>query len=160
MIKLGMRHNVSVDLSAKVEQWSKNSAVAFSNGIQGSALVSKKVKKLARDWVKIQYPDHSPAFYTFQLFAAFIYLLIKPHLPQIGHLQVDQDYPGVESKSLIKVFILNFVQRHNPSLRGDFITLREVRGSKADRLARSIFIGQKTADRRVTLREIQAVFIK
>ena len=155
-----MSQIVAVDLSAKVEQWNKNSVIAFSNGIQGSTFVSKKVKKASKDLLKIYYPHHGPAFYTFQLFAVFIYLTIQPYLQQIKKLHIDQDYSGKKTEGFIKDFLLNFLRRDIPSLRGNFIQFRKVGGSNADRLARDIYQDKKKADRSITFKQVQALWSK
>ncbi len=153
-----MPHIVEVDLSAKVEQWSRNTAVAFSNGIQGSILIDKGVKRRARDWLRDRYPDRSKGFYRYLLFAAFVYLVTRPHLQQIRHMAIDRDYPGPHNEKLIKDFLLNFMHRDDPSLRGDFISFREVKGSQADILARTIYRGDKEPERRIKFEDIRAIF--
>lgn len=159
-----MPHAVEVDLSAKVEQWNKNTAVAFSDGIQGSVWISSRVKKAARNWLKEIYPNRSQAFYKFLLLSTLIYILIKPHLKRIEEVTIDLDYPGKKSKEMITNFLLNLLQHDDPSLRGGFIGFREVKGSKADLLAREIFEkgkeGKHNADRKITLDDIKAVFPK
>jgi len=153
-----MPHIVEVDLSAKVEQWSKNTAVAFSDGIQGSILIDRRVKRRAREWLRDRYPDRSKGYYRYLLFAAFVYLATQPYLQQIRHMTIDQDYPGPQNEKLIKDFLLNFLHRDNPSLHGDFISFREVKGSQADILARNIYRGSKEAERRISFKDIQAIF--
>jgi hypothetical protein len=153
-----MPYVVEVDLSAKVEQWSKNTAVAFSDGIQGSILVESSIKRAARDWLKTWYPNRGTAFYQYNLLAAFVYLLIKPYLQQIEHVVIDKDYPGEKNEGLIKVFLLNLLNREDPSLRGRFISFREVKGSAADVLARRVYLGDKEADRKITIKDIQQLF--
>ena len=153
-----MPYVVEVDLSAKVEQWSKNTAVAFSDGIQGSVLVSRMVKRAARDWLKTWYPNRSKAFYRYNLLAAFVYLLIKPHLQQIEHVVIDKDYPGEKNEGLIKDFLLSLLHREDPSLRGGFISFWEVGGSAADTLARRVYLGDKEAARKITFKDIQQLF--
>jgi len=153
-----MPYVVEVDLSAKVEQWSKNTAVAFSDGIQGSILVESSVKRAARDWLRTRFPNRSKAFYRYNLLAAFVYLLIKPHLQQVEHVVIDKDYPGEKNEGLIKVFLLNLLHRDDPSLRGGFISFREVRGSAADILARRVYLGNEEADRKITIEDIQQLF--
>lgn len=155
-----MSYTVLVDLSAKVEQWSKNTAVTFSDGIKGSILISKRVKKATRDWLKIRYSNRSKAFYRYNLLAAFVYLLLKPNLSKIEHIVIDKDYPGLASENQIKGRLLQFFHRENLYLRGDFISFREIKGSKADVLARSVFVGKKKADREVSFGEIKVVFAK
>lgn len=159
-----MPYVVQVDLSAKIEQWSKNTAVAFSDGIQGSVWISSRVKKDARDWLKVVYPKRRQSFYKYLLFAVVIYLLIKPYLRQIRQVVIDRDYSGRRSKEFITNFLFNFLQRDDPSLRGGFIDFQRVGGSKADLLARSIFEkgkrGEHGADREISLDDIQAVFPK
>ena len=153
-----MPYVVEVDLSAKVEQWSKNTAVAFSDGIQGSILVESSIKRAARGWLRTWHPNRSKAFYRYNLLAAFVYLLIKPHLQQIEHVVIDKDYPGEKNEGLIKDFLLNLLHWEGPSLRGEFISFREVRGSAADILARRVYLGDKGADRKITVKDIQQLF--
>lgn len=153
-----MLYIVEVDLSAKVEQWSKNTAVAFSDGIQGSVLISRRVKQATRDWLRIRYPDHRNIYYVYNLLAAFVYLLISPYLEQIEQVVIDKDYSGAESERLIKVFLLNLLHRNDPSLRGRFISFREVRGSAADVLARRVYLGDKEADRKIAVEDIEQLF--
>jgi len=153
-----MSYVVEVDLSAKVEQWSKDTAVAFSDGIQGSILVSSRVKREARDWLRDRYPNRSKGFYRYLLFAAFVYLLVQPHLRQIMRVIIDRDYPGQHPEAQIKGRLLQFLHRDDPSLRGEFISFREVKGSKADALARDVFRSRRKADRQITLNDIQQIF--
>jgi len=153
-----MAYVVEVDLSAKVEQWGKNTAVAFADGIQGSILVESSIKRAARDWLRIGYPGRRNAYYMYNLLVAFIYLLIKPYLQQIEHVVIDKDYPGEKNEGLIKVFLLNLLHREDPSLRGEFISFWEVRGSAADILARRVYLGDKEADRKIAINDIQQLF--
>lgn len=157
-----MAYVVKVDLSAKIEQWSKNTAVAFSDGIQGSILIAPKVKRYVRDWLKTRYPSRRPAFYLYNLLAVFIYLLIKPYLQQIEQVVIDRDYPGKKSEGEIKSWLLHFLHRDNLSLRGDFISFQEVRGSTADILARRTFEKGRAAytGRKITVDEIKEVWTK
>ena len=153
-----MPHVVEVDLSAKLEQWSKDTAVAFSNGINGSILVTSRVKRNAREWLRYIYPDRSKSFYRYTLLAACIYLAIQPFLQEIRHVTIDRDYPGHEPEAQIKGRLLQFLHRDDPSLRGGFVSFREVKGSRADVLARDIYRKNKEADRRISLSDIQQVF--
>ncbi len=153
-----MPHTVSVDLSAKTEQWTKDSAVAFSDGIQGSMLVRSRVKQQARRWLERRYPNRRSTYYTFLMFALMVYLLIEPHLDEIEHVVIDQDYPGKENEGLIKDFLLNFLHNAGYKIRGRYISFREVRGSQADVLAREIYRGREKPDRRISLSEIQQLF--
>jgi hypothetical protein len=149
-------HIVYVDASAKVEQWTRDSAIAIADGIQASILVKGKVKGKARNWLRARYPNRRRAFYVNLLFSILIYLVAEPHLKHIGHLCIDADYTDQDQE--IKSWLLHFLHRHDPTLRGEFISIHRVKGSKADLLAREIFEGKQTADRNVSLEEIVAVF--
>lgn len=153
-----MPYVVEVDLSAKVEQWSKNTAIAFSDGIQGSILIESSIKRAARDWLRAWHPNRSKAFYRYSLLTAFVYLLVKPHLQQIEHVVIDKDYPGAKNEGLIKDVLLGLLHREDPSLRGEFISFQEVRGSAADILARRVYLGDKKADRKIAIKDIQQLF--
>ena len=153
-----MPHTIEVDLSAKVEQWSRDTAVAFSDGISESILVKKKVKKAARDWLHERYPNRSSTFHTHLFLATLIYIAIRPYLPEIRRIEIDDDYPGASSHDRIKNLLLNFLQTDKPSLRGNFIGFREVRGSSADILARRTYEGREEAKREINLNDIKKLF--
>jgi hypothetical protein len=103
-----MPHTVEVDISAKVEQWSKDTAVAFSDGISGSILIKKKVKKAARDWLHERYPNRGPAFYTHLLLATLTYITIKPYLPEIQQLRLTMIIPGSPVTTELKTCFSTF----------------------------------------------------
>lgn len=153
-----MTYTVEVDLSAKLEQWTKNTAVAFSDGIQGTILITSRVKREAREWLRDRYPKRSKRFYRYLLFAALVFLAIQPHLQQIGHVIIDRDYPGQQPEGQIKSRLLQFLHREDPKLRGDFVSFRELKGARADILARDIYQRNKKADRLVSLDDIRQVF--
>lgn len=152
-----MPHTVAVDLSAKMEQWTKDTAVAFSDGIQGSILIRSRVKRRARRWLERRYPHRRSTYYTFLMLALAVYLLIRPHLDEIEHVVIDQDYPGRENEGEIKSWLFHLLHRDDPSLRGRFVRFREVRGTRADVLAREVYRGNKEPDQMVTLNDLQQI---
>lgn len=69
-----------------------------------------------------------------------------------------RSFEPMKGSKLIKDFLLNFLHRDDPSLRGDFISFREVKGSQADILARAIYRGSKEAERRIRFEDFQVIF--
>jgi len=71
---------------------------------------------------------------------------------------IDKDYPGEKNEGVIKDFLLSLLHREDPSLRGGFISFLEVGGSAADMLARRVYLGDKKADRKIAIKDIQQLF--
>jgi hypothetical protein len=155
---VSMAHTIYVDLSAKVEQWSKDTAVAFSNdGIMAVRLVSSKTKRLMREHLQEQYPNHAASFYVYLINALVITVLIAPYIHHIDHIVIDQDYPGSRSKGMIELWMMNLIRRLRPQVRGGLVDFRNIKGSRADRLAREMYQRKRGVHGGITLDEMMTL---
>ena len=131
-----MAHVLYVDLSAKVEQWTKDSAVAVSNDHCKVYLVPSKVKQKARALIKNVHGGKSDQY---RLFAVLIYLIVKADLQHLDYIVIDKDYAGDRAEATIKNLLLTLMRRDKPEVTANQIQFDKVRGSKADRLAKQVY---------------------
>lgn len=147
---------VELDQSGKLEQTRWDKVLAFSDGVQSAILIPRGVKRDAFRFLRRRYPQRVGRFHTLQFFAVGVYLLLYPHLHRLEHVAIDREYPGHEG--YLKGTLLNYLRREDPSLPPDFISFRLVgEGSPSDALAKSIFRGERKAERVITLKEIIGV---
>jgi hypothetical protein len=149
-----MAHIVYVDLSAKVEQWTRASAVAMSNDGRRVYLVSGKVKQHARRLIKQRHGGKSAQY---RLLAALVFLVVREDLPHISQIVIDQDYAGTQAEATIKNLLLHLLRKEMPNVTAGFVRFAEVRGSQADRLAKQVYDGEQTPDRVLCWQELEAL---
>lgn len=148
---------VYVDMSAKVEDWNADSAVAVSNGISHAYLIPAKVKQNARRLVTELYSNKSV---TYRLFALFIYIAVKDNLRNVRQIVIDKDYSGEAVEVTIKNLLLNLLRRNKPDTDSGFIRFANVKDSRADILAREAFQRKVTSVKVVTWSEIETIILR
>ena len=149
-----MAHVLYVDLSAKVEHWTKDSAVAVSNDHCRVFLVPGKAKQKARALIKSLHGGKSDQY---RLLAALVYLVVREDLPQLAYLVIDKDYAGEQAEATIKNLLLALLRRDKPEVTAGHIRFAEVRGSRADTLAKQVYDGKAEPDRVVRYSELEAL---
>lgn len=149
-----MAHVLYVDLSAKVEHWTKDSAVAVSNDHTRVYLVRGKAKQKARALIKALYGSKSDQY---RVLAVLVYLAVRDDLPHLNYVVIDQDYAGGQAEATIKNLLLTLLRRHRPDITAGHIRFAEVRGSRADRLAKQVYDGKVEPDRKVDFSELEAL---
>lgn len=149
-----MWHSVEVDLSAKAETWTLASAIAVANGEQWVLFVPSKVKQRLRAVLTSRYGTKN---LQYRVFALFIYVALRPHLHSIERVVIDQDYEGAAAESTIKNLLLHQVHRERPDVGGDFVRFANVKGGRADRLAKRVFDGKARATRAVRYEEFEGL---
>lgn len=150
---------VYIDLSAKLEQWAADSVVAMADGGENVLIVPAKVKQAAREWLKEQ--DRHPrreTVYLYRLLATLVTLIAGPELDSIDGIVIDDDYPGASSAAAIKNELIPLLKQKQPDFMGRQVFFQQVKGSRADRLARRVFLSKRREGRIVTLGEIQKVW--
>ena len=75
-----MTQIVYIDLSAKVEHWNSDSAIAVADGFSASYLVPAKVKQMVRRWVVERYGTKSVKY---RVLALFVYLAVRDFMDSI-----------------------------------------------------------------------------
>ena len=77
-----------VDLSAKLEQWTSDSAVAVSDGVSWAYLVPSAVKQRARDLAACSAMPGRPS--ATRLLATLIYIAVRDELVGVDHVIIDR----------------------------------------------------------------------
>jgi hypothetical protein len=152
------RYSVSytayVDLSAKIEQWTKDSAVAVSNGESKVYLVTARVKQKLRLQLAARYDAKT---LKYRILALLVYLAIRDDLANIKQVVLDQDYTGNAAETTVRNILLSLLQRQNPSITPAFVRFQRVRGSSADKMARDVYMRQKPPTRKIGFAELENI---
>lgn len=148
---------VYVDVSAKVEQWNRDSAVVASNDSLRILLVPGRVKQSLRAHL-LRSNKRKTAH--FRIFALLIFLSVKDDLDSTSQIVVDQDYSGHSAEGQIKNLLLALIRTIRPGTTGGFIRFANVKGHPADVFARQVFIRKRQPDRVVTYEELLGVLEK
>lgn len=149
-----MAHVLYVDLSAKIEHWTRDSAIAVSNGHSRVYLVTGKTKRKARSLIKSLYGAKVDRY---RLLAVLVYLVVRADLEELTYIVIDQDYGGAQIEGTIKNFLLPLLRLDNPSAMANMIRFAEVKGSRADKLAKQTYDGKIVPDRIVKYAELEAL---
>lgn len=152
-----MTRTVYIDLSAKLENWRDDSVIAMTDGGETVMIVSAKVKRKARDWLRIRYPRRRGTFHAYILLAILIYLIAEPEIHTIDRIVIDEDYPGQGPANKIKNELIPLLRQRRPNFAGQRVSFQQVKGSRADRLAREVYKQRRRIGRQITLVEIQQV---
>lgn len=151
-----MAYVAYVDMSAKVEQWSWNSAIAISNGRSRVYLIQGRVKQAVRQFLIRLYGEKS---IEYRMFALLVFLIVQDEVADISQLIIDRDYTGNEAEATIKNLLLPMLRLNRPSANAGFIRFENVRGSKADKLARKVYAGEVKADKKISYIEVEALVL-
>jgi hypothetical protein len=148
---------VYVDLSAKVEQWERDSVVAACNGVARVYLIPGRVKQQLRRWLMSRYRRTS---IHYRAFALFVYLAIREDLAAIDQVIIDQDYTGADVEGTIKNLLLDLMRAGKPGVTAGFIRFENVADSTADVYARETFMRKRAPDRTVSFEDLLAILEK
>ena len=154
-----MARTVYIDLSAKLEQWTADTVIAMANGGETVLIIPANVKRAARAWLKEQ--DHHPrqdTVYVYRLLAGLVALIAGPEIETIDAIVIDDDYPGETPAAAIKNELVPLLKRQRQNFMGRQVVFQRVKGLRADRLARRVFLSKQREGRAVTLQEIQEVW--
>lgn len=156
-----MGRTVFIDLSAKIEEWMADTVVAMSNGNEVYLILPSQVKRKARDYLKeVNTKPRKEAVHIYRLLAILVFLIVKDEISDIEKIVIDNDYPGDEPAGKIKNELVPLLKRLRPEMAGKDISFQQVKGKKADRLAREVFLAKERSGRLLTLQEIKEVWGK
>lgn len=149
-----MAHIVYIDLSAKMEQWNRDSAIAISNDTCKVYLVRAKEKQRLR---RLLIELHDGRSTQYRALAVLVYLVVRYDLSDIKRIVIDKDYSGRQAEATIKNLLLQLLRRENPDLKGSIIQFDYVAGRDADIQARAVFRRERKPDRVLRFAEIEKV---
>ncbi len=140
-----------IDQSGKVENTSKLTIVAFTNGkVKTLKITGREKRRVVRIMRTVEYPER---VYIYQIFAALVFLLIKKE--KIGEVIIDDEYVGHEP--LIKDIIIKLYQK--TKLKVPHIDFGLIgKDSEAHKVAIDAFRGRRKADIEVKSEEVLVLF--
>jgi hypothetical protein len=110
------------------------------------------VKLRLQQWLT---EKHGRKSIKYRVLATLIYVAIRDRLAEIDQLVIDQDYTGTQAHATVKNLLFALLRRDHPQTPKGFIRFEQVKGSRADRLAKQVFDGEREPDRIVTWAEIE-----
>jgi hypothetical protein len=93
------------------------------------------------------------------LFALLVYLALREHLPAIRQLIIDKDYTGANVEGTIKNLLLHYLQRDGYAVETGFFRFANIKDSRADLLARQVFMREARPTREISWAEVEAVIL-
>ena len=146
------RYAVSVDVSAKIEAWDKQSLIAVANSHTRVLLVTAATKQAA---ARLLASGDEPAQYV--LMAVLTYLAVWPDIDRLSSITLDRDYSGEVAERRVLRRLLVMLRQHRPKLKASALRMENIAGSRADKLARAAYRGKRRPEREITLAEIEAL---
>lgn len=141
---------IEIDQSGKIEDTSKNTIIAFSNGCFCSIMIKAREK---REIQKIFRKIGKKRIFVYKTFSVLIFLLIKNYLNKIDQIVVDIEYQGNEG--IIKNFLLKEIRKVRSDFQKENIIFRGIgKKSRAHFLAYGVAIGKKSADMEVSAKDV------
>lgn len=147
---------IEIDQSWKIEKTEKDTILAFSNKIERAVRFSAEDKRYLQKFFR-NYGE--PRLFVYKTFAALVFLLIEPFLPQVSQIIIDKEYPGYEA--LITGYLWGLLQGRTKRLSLediDFALIGEK--SRAHSVAYLTFVGERKEDVVVKLDEILRAVVR
>jgi len=85
---------IEIDQSNKIEKTSRLTAIAYSNGVDKSIIITSKEKKLLQKHFRAIGKNK---LFVILTFSTLIYLLIKDIINKNMEIYIDREYPGYDS---------------------------------------------------------------
>lgn len=149
-----MADTVYVDVSAKIEDWAHDSFIAIAND-QAFVLLIKASTKIAAAGLVA---DGDPVQFT--LLAIFTFLAVRTYSGSTQRIVIDQDYSGEAAAHIIRRKLTALLRREDPNFKGKRMSIKNVKGSQADRLARAAYKKRIPVNGEITLADVISVMGK
>jgi hypothetical protein len=81
-------------------------------------------------------------------------MVVRESLRTVEYIVIDKDYGGPQVESTIKTLLLNLIRQDRPNAAASMIRFEEVRGSRADTLAKQVYDGKIKPDHSPKYEEI------
>lgn len=144
-----------VDVSAKIENWTADSVVALTNGSIRVLVVPARVKQAVRAWLRRRYPNRRGTYHALMLMAILVCLIVEPDLENAEYIVIDEDYSGAEIHAKLKNELVPLLRRKQLAFNGGRIRFQQVKGTKADKVAREVYqLRTRRKYRHLTFEEI------
>ena len=142
-----MRHDIEVDQSGRTDRFNEDTALALSNGIQHSILMTAAVKRAC--YHRLRERKLSNKLAVIRMFAAGLVILLRDKSNALESICIDLEYPGWEKE------ILPHLLRHLKWLRKDQVYFAQIgKKSRAHDLAWNTYRRKQGANKRVSVEEL------
>lgn len=142
-----MRHDIEVDQSGRTDRLNEDTALALSDGIQRSILMTAAVKRACYQRLRERKMSKKVAVVT--LFAAGLVILLQSRAKELETICIDLEYPGWDGE------ILQHLLRRLPGLRKSQIRFGQIgKKSHAHGLALHTWRGNREPDKRPSAEEL------
>lgn len=151
--------HITVDQSPRIENWTQDSVIAFSNSKQRAILIPSPLKREALALLKKRGKTEDTAKWI--ILAAGIFLLLQDDLPRITSVVIDREFDDRTMKSLCH-WLWQKMKPLKPTLALHHISFTSIkRKNPAHYLAYGVFKGLlKTHPKKITSRQLLPLFKK
>jgi hypothetical protein len=141
-----------IDMSGRVEETNRATALALANDVSVCISISAKEKQqLIKAMLKRKSQKRTVIHVT--IFSTLLFLLLREHVEKLDLVAIDPEYPGYEP--VIKNQLLGHCENNELGVDKECIYFEQVgKKSPAHDLAIKVYQGKATADRVVTAKEI------
>ena len=98
-----------VDMSGRIEETNRPTAMALANGIKGSLFTSAVEKQTAIEVFRKLKPQRDETLIHVLIFSSLLYLLVKEHIRKLSIVIVDPEYTGYEA--VIKNRVMSLLRK-------------------------------------------------
>src|SRR5574341_268081 len=113
---------VEVDMSGRVEEKTRPTAVALANSQEYSLRISARDKRAVVNHLSRNRPHLSRSTLHVLIFATLLFLLLKECIVTLDLVIIDPEYVGYEA--IIKDRVLTLLRKHGIEARKDQLTFR------------------------------------
>ncbi len=131
---------VYIDISAQLENWTADSVVAMTDGVALVLVVPSAVKQAVRAWLRERFPSRRGSYHAYVLLVILIYLILQSEVEHVESIVIDADYMGEGSQGKIENELAPLLRRNRPHLSGKQIHFQKIKGTRADKLAREVYL--------------------
>ena len=147
--------HADVDMSGRIEETNRPTALGLANGMSYSVLISAREKRRAIATVGQLYPHWRRRLIHVRLFSTTLYLLLQSHMHQVDLVTIDPEYPGHERD--IKDWVLTLCRRQGLRVYADQMAFQRVgKKSPSHRLAYGVYKGQYKPNQVITAEDLLA----
>ncbi len=140
---------IEVDQSGKIEQFNKDSVIAFSNKNQYSVLIPKELKQEVFRLYKGNVKE-----LRYRLFCIGVYYCLKGYIKEKELITICCEYQGKEN--LIKSFLLEYLRRDCANIDSKIIGFGRIgKNSNAHAVAIDVFRGNRMPNQILSLNEVE-----
>ena len=145
---------IQIDQSGKLEMTKRHTVIAFSNGINFTAIISAKDKKYLQSIFR---KAGTPKIFIYKTFAVIIYIITRKYIKKIDEIAIDIEYPGYNK--LIKQLIIEIFKKNKIEFDINIIYFKEVgKLSNAHKIAISSYRNKK-ADMKISAKDILKIML-